>query len=161
MRDAEIVASVARGRTQTSVALDFGLTRQQIGRIVADHRASTGGDVIDPVAEVRAILDLLNQTVDDMAVVQERADNSAAAIGAARLKLEAKLRRHDVLATLGLMPRDLRALPLGAELQAWAREVREILLRDDTPAATIDDIAAVSDRFATRHRTIGELGQAA
>jgi hypothetical protein len=147
-----VVASVARGRPRAEVAAEHGITTRQVHRIVAAWRGDQQRDTwLDPIAEVQTTLELLRQAVADMAKIEERADNHAAHIGATRLKIEARLRRQELMQSLGILPRQLRALTAGQEMAEIFREFSMVLDRYGVP----DDALRELEQLAARALNLG------
>lgn len=147
-RDAEIVASAARGRPQARIAAEHGLTVRQVQRVVASWRCDRHGDAawIDPVEEIRATLELLRQVVADMAAIEERPDNDAAHIGASRLKIEAALRRQEFMQALGLLPRQLGTLRAADEMAQLFREFAALAEEHNVSNEYIEALHSLAER---------------
>jgi hypothetical protein len=152
-RDAAIFQSAARGRLQADIAAEHGITTRQVQRIVAAFRADGEQEWVDPIAEVSATLELLRQAVADMARIEEGADNHAAHIGATRLKIEARIRRQELMQALGILPRELHALTAAQEMVEIFKEFSGVLNRYGVPDEALRELERLADRA-------GHLGRA-
>jgi hypothetical protein len=152
---AAVVASLHRGRLQADVAREHGISVRQVQRIVASWEGRCEPqDWIDPIAELRAALEMLRQAEADMAAIEEKPDNDAAHIGATRLKAELNERRIHLMQVLGLLPRTLAAVPVEHDLQQMLREFGEILQRHQVPHEALRELAELARRSSGQRRPL-------
>lgn len=146
-RNAAVVASVHRGRSQRDVADEYGITDRQVRRILSTWEAALGeSGWIDPIAELRAAIAMLRQAEADMAAIEEAPDNHAAHIGATRLKTEINERRINLMQVLGLLPRNLAAIPVEQQMQAMFRDFAETLRRNDVSDEVLEGMLELAER---------------
>ncbi|WCB95491.1 hypothetical protein DSM104299_04239 [Baekduia alba] len=103
---------------------------------------------MDPVEEVRAVLELHAQAVADLAKIEENPDNNAAHIGATRLKLESAVRRLELMRDLGLLPNHLRTLRAGDEMSMLFQHFADVLIRHKASDEMLKELEGLASRAA-------------
>lgn len=147
LRDAKIIQSRARGKSWIAIARDHGLSVRGCQRIVEAWRKDGLGvdDVIDPMAEVRALIELLGQAVEDFATVEERTKHDGYRIAATREKIDAATQRFQLLQVLGLIPRP-HVVSAERAMQAMLKEFAAIVERHNVPDEALQEILDLSER---------------
>jgi hypothetical protein len=146
LRDAGIIADRARGLTWPTIAMKYKLTVRGCQKIAQSWRDDgLGDDVIDPIAEARALLDLLAQAVEDYAALEERTKHDGVRIAATRRKIDAALTRFELLQALGIVPHP-RAIAAEREIQQMFGEFAELARSFDLPDDFLGALLELADR---------------
>lgn len=131
LRDAKIVAARARGKSWPTIAREHNLSVRGCQMIVKAWKDDgLADDVIDPLGEVRALVDLLGQAIEDCAELEERTKNDGVRIAATRTKIEHAMTRFGLLRSLGLVPSP-RQMQTRREMQEMIRVMGELMRRHD------------------------------
>jgi hypothetical protein len=138
LRDAGIIADRARGLTVRGC--------QKIARSWRDD--GLGDDVIDPIAEARALLDLLAQAVEDYAALEERTKHDGIRIAATRRKIDAALTRFELLQALGIVRRP-RSITAEREIQQVFLDFADLAREFELPEDYLHALLEFVERRAT------------
>lgn len=146
LRDAKIVAARARGKSWPTIAREHKLSIRRCHQIVDEWRSDgLGADVIDPSAEIRAMLDLLGQAIEDLAAVEERTKHDGWKIAATRQKVDVALTRLDLLQALGVMPSP-QTMRFEHEVQQLFRDFADLGRQFDVPEGYLQALVELSER---------------
>jgi hypothetical protein len=136
-RDAEIVTKRWRGATEPELAAEYGITKRRIRQIIDQWRIDHAGLRLraanDPSAVVDELIENYEATAGWFAEIARKADNTAAAVGALRGRIEVLDKIATLLQASGALPHDLGKLRLEIDVKYVAEVLVAVLERHDVP----------------------------
>jgi hypothetical protein len=154
LRDAGVVADRARGMTWPAIALKHKLSVRRCQEVVQAWREDgLGDDIIDPIAEVRSVLDLLAQAVEDYATDEQKTKHDGVRVGARHRKIEAAMARFDLLQSLGLIPKP-KVIALEREMQQVFAAFGDVLREHGASEEMLEAMADLSERQLAHRPTL-------
>jgi hypothetical protein len=99
---------------------------------------------VDPVAEVRALVELLGQSIEDMAEIEERTKHDGVKIAAIRSKVETAFTRFELLQAMGWVPPP-QVIQWEREMQAVIARMVDVLERHAVPDEALRELLAIGE----------------
>jgi hypothetical protein len=146
--------------TWAEVSREIGLSQSQCKRILAQHRAAGDPDApADPWAPIQRHIDVLEVALDLASETYAAAPpGSSVRVGAIRQMMEASERMLDVMRTVGLLPRDLRAMSVEREVRQLFLDLAEVLREHDVPDEVVQKMVALSERRIVQPAQLRQAG---
>ena len=146
-RDRAVVIDRNRGLPWPVVAQRNGLGERQCRNIYRAWRSEdrNGPVGLDPQEWLIETLERLEAIQGAFALLAERADNSAAAVGALRGQMEAMMRQAELLVASGLLPRDLRGHFAARDAAGLVTEFIGVLERRNVSGDLVEELLHVID----------------
>lgn len=148
-RDMEMFRGYLRGLLPSTLAMTYGLGERRVREIIKRQRES-----IRPLTTQRAEDVLQDYLLALDAMIDELAAVSAGLTGGARVsaigqRLAAMKEKRDVLQGVGVLPADLGQMQAQLTAMQAARAILEVLDKNDTDEAVMDQILEVIEGPAT------------
>lgn len=144
VRNRAIVSDRLRGATLPELAARYGLSERQCGNVLREWRDSGVADLEaeDALAVVYEFIERYRQVEACLAEIAQAADNSAAAVGAHRGRLDAIDRQVQLMQAAGLLPKELGRLKLQADVRTVAARLVAVFREHQVSAEIEQDVIA-------------------
>ena len=147
-RDRQIVADRLSGLPWSAISERHGLQERQLRNIFNAWQKDGAAELAaeDPAELVYEFLERYRRVEEDLAQAAEEADNSAARVGALRMRVEAIDRQVQLMQASGHLPRELGQLRVSADIESVAARIVAVFHDHDVPeAATRAVIEALAE----------------
>jgi hypothetical protein len=142
-RDDEIVMARMRGRSWRGIATEHGLSERQCQAIMREHRES------NPTIRGRDPMELLDEMLerwegaqDQLAEIAATSKHDATRVGAIRTSLDAMRAQAELLAAVGVLPRDMGTIKRGLDVPRAVTTIFDIFDRHAVPIEAQREIRA-------------------
>ena len=147
VRNADVVRARARGLGWEEIAGRFGLSERQCRRILDDYRASESRlHEIDPIETVEGALDQYDAAIEELALLAERTAHDAVRLGAIKTRLDVLRGKLDLMAAVGVLPRDLGQLHVEIDVRNVVRAIVNVFDEHGVPREAQEAVARVLRR---------------
>lgn len=140
-RNRAIFDARARGFGWDEIARQHDVSVRQAQRIHSEYRdASPGALAADPIATVEELLAGHDAALEDLARLANDAKHDGARLGAIRARLDVMREKYELLAAVGVLPRDLGQVAVQIDSQRIADATVAVLERHAVPEHVFDEI---------------------
>jgi hypothetical protein len=126
-RNVEVVAARARGLGWEEIASRFKISSRQARRIVAEYRECQPRlHEVDPIETIEEAFQQYDAAISDLAILSEKTTHSGVKLGAIKGRLDALRAKLDLMAAVGVLPRNLGRLQVEFDARQVAQSILQI-----------------------------------
>jgi hypothetical protein len=134
LRNSQVVRERARGLGWAEISARFGLSDRQARRVVAEYRESRPHlHELDPIEIIEEALLQHDAAIEDLALLAQTTSHDGTKLGAIKGRLEALRAKLELMAAVGVLPRDLRRLQIEVDIRHVAQAILDVFAAYDVP----------------------------